>query len=155
MHARYIAALLVASAASVFASPNPAALEARQGIISDVVDGATSIFGQATSVAGDVGDAVTSHAHRPNFFFLLLAVGGQAFTVVTSVGGEAITLAASGAGVATSKFGSVYTVATSAAGAQITGNSDSGAQSLQGRSTLLVGAATIVGSALLGAFITF
>ena len=27
-----------------------------------MVDGATSIFGQATSVAGDVGDAVTSVA---------------------------------------------------------------------------------------------
>ncbi|RXW22923.1 hypothetical protein EST38_g2928 [Candolleomyces aberdarensis] len=166
MHARYIAALLVASAASAFASPNPAALEARQGdIVSDIVDGATSIFDSATSRAADVGDAVTSRAgdvgdavtsHAAGAIQTLTSfANGQAVTLI-SAGGEAFTLATSGAGVATTVLGSVYTRATGAAGAQITGNSDSGAQSLlQVRSTLLAGAATVVGSALLGAFVIF
>jgi len=84
----------------------------------------------------------------------LLAVGGVALTVVTSVGGEAITLATSGAGVVTSKFGSAYTVATAAAVAEITENTNNnGGSSFQVQSTLLVGAATIVASTLIGAFI--
>ena len=71
---------------------------------------------------------------------------------MTSVGGDAVTLAASGAGVVTSKFGSVYHVATSAAGEQITGNS--AASPLHVNTALLIGAASVVGSVMLGALIT-
>ncbi|KAJ2927154.1 hypothetical protein H1R20_g9901, partial [Candolleomyces eurysporus] len=166
MHARYIAALLVASAASAFASPNPAALQARQGdIVSDIVDGATSIFDSATSRAADVGDAVTSRAgdvgdaitsHAAGAFQTVTSVVDGGVHTVISAGGEVFTLATSGAGVATTVLGSVFTAATGAAGAQITGNSDNAAQSLlQVRSTLLAGAATVIGSALLGAFVIF
>lgn len=100
-------------------------------ITSAVVEGATSVFGEATSAIGDAGDAVTSK-------------GAEI--------GDSITSRAADAG---SVIGSLGTKATSAIGAEITEADDDGAAlgSFQPQQALLVGAATVMGSALLGSFI--
>ncbi|TFK30369.1 helix-turn-helix transcription factor, AraC type [Coprinopsis marcescibilis] len=166
MQFKYFVAALV-SASVVVASPAPgaeAAVEKRQ-LLSEIVDGVTSVFNDATSVGGDVIDGVTSVAVDVGDSFtsrvgeivpIVTSVGGKAVTVITSVGGEAITLADEGAGVLTSKFGSQYHVATAAAGAEISSvrnNNAASANLPHVRSTLLIGAATVLGSALLGAFL--
>jgi hypothetical protein len=86
-----------------------------------------------------------------------LAVGGQAYTILTSEGGQALTLAGSGAGVVTSVFGSVYTVATSAAASaasSATSNAAYGSPSLGFTSSHALGIATLIGGTLVGALMT-
>ncbi|EFI28603.1 hypothetical protein CC1G_13629 [Coprinopsis cinerea okayama7 len=177
MQFKYLAAALL-SASAVLASPTQQ--EKRQDlgdvIGSAIESAATSIFDEATSRAGDFGDSFTSRAGEigdavtsragdigaditslaGEVFSTVTSVGGKAFTVVTSAGGEAITLAEAGAGVVTSKFGSVYTVATAAVASEIANNEDDtgSASTFQVQTTLVVGAATVLGSALLGAFMT-
>ncbi|TEB35155.1 hypothetical protein FA13DRAFT_1788738 [Coprinellus micaceus] len=153
MHARYFAALLVASAASVFASP--AAIEHRepQGVIDDI-----------TSAAGNIGDAITSAGGAAGS--VITSVGGGVATDITSLGGQFTSAAGEVFSTVTSFGGKAYTVVTSEGGAanHSRGRRDSelspppwdraSSTQLQISSALLLGSASIVGSVLLGAFIT-
>lgn len=85
---------------------------------------------------------------------LLVALGGQAYTIITSEGGEAITLATSGAGVVTSFAGSQYTVATSAAGAAVTSNAALGMHSFSVSAALLTSLLVAFSGVFVGACVT-
>ena len=142
------------------------------GLVSSATSFLGSGFSQATSLAGSIGNVITSNGAGvveyltcKNFFLrdtsrecvltYSTAEGGHAYTVVTSVGGEGYTLATSGAGVATSEFGSIYTVATAAvSSATSSHNAAVAAPSFSMTSSLLVGFATIISSTILGAVIT-
>ena len=109
----------------------------------------TSIFGEITSGAGGVFSTVTcqpSSILTPTLYLIQkIAVGGEAFTIITSEGGKGFTLATSGAGVATSVLGSVYTVvATNSAIVPHAGV----------QTSLLVSLGSVLVSALLGMMMT-
>ncbi|KAJ4464590.1 hypothetical protein C8R41DRAFT_717426, partial [Lentinula lateritia] len=71
-----------------------------QSVLSDITAGAGSVLGDATSLFGDA----TSIAPG----------AGSIFTIVTSEGGDAITLAESAGGQVTSFAGHEFTVASNA-----------------------------------------
>jgi hypothetical protein len=111
-------------------------------ITSAVADGVTSAFGEATSAIADAGDAVTSK-------------GAEIGDSITSKGaevGDAVTSRGAQVG---SAINSLATKATSAIGAEITEADDDGAalSSFRAQQALLVGAATVLGSAFFGAVV--
>ena len=142
MQFKYIAAILL-SASAVLATP----AERRQNpdlgdiITSAIVEGATSVFGDATSLASRATSAIGEGAT-------------SVFGDVTSLVSGAPSAIGEGATSLLSRANSLASSATSAVGAEITGQDDGAARgSFQAQQALFVGAATVVGSAFLGAFI--
>lgn len=146
---------------------NPLLLAARHktntptggSVIGDITSKASEVGGDITSLGGGLVEEVTceyslrsqiSPCANPS-----PAVGGKAFTIVTSAGGAAITLAGSAGGVLTTFGGQVFTAATQAA-ADVTSKANSavGAPSSGFTSAHVIGLATVVCSALVGAIVT-